>query len=351
MLVTLAGACGEAERETSVAAASPPIAAAAAVDAHPVRAVINPRMLRRFHPVGGAAVAAPPAPALVELGRMLWFDGRLSASGRESCDSCHTLERFGVDGRPTSLGDLGHTGRRNAPTVYNCSQHFAFFWDGRAKALEAQALGPILDPGEMDSTAERVEATLRSVPEYRARFAAVFAGDGEPVTMAHVARSLAAFERGLVTRSRFDEYLAGRDAALGDQEVEGLRVFIEVGCVTCHTGPQVGASTFQKAGAVEAWPNQADQGRFELTKDPADRMMFKVPGLMNVARTAPYFHDGSVGDLATAVTMMGRHQLGLELRPDEVAAIVAFLGALSGELPRDYIKPPALPPTVADEVP
>lgn len=310
------------------------------------RAAINPRLLRRFRPVFRSTVVRPSSPELVSLGHLLFFEPRLSRSGTTSCNSCHRLGAFGVDHRPTSVGERGQTGRRNAPTVYNAAEHLAQFWDGRARDVEEQAAGPILNPAEMASTRESVEATLRAIPEYRRRFGEAFPADADPITLTNVGRALGAFERQLVTHSRWDDYLKGRKDALSPDEVEGLRVFLDVGCMGCHTGPQVGASMYQVAGFVEPWPNQSDLGRYEVTKIPSDRMVFKVPTMKNITHTAPYFHDGSVDELSDAVRTMGRHQLGIELSGSEVASIVAFLGALEGELPAQYVAPPRLPAAV-----
>ena len=193
--------------------------------------------------------------------------------------------------------------------------------------------------------AAEVVARLSAIPEYRKRFEAAFGAAQPSVTMEHVADALAAFERGLVTTGRWDAYLAGDANALAPAEIAGLRVFLNVGCVSCHTGPQVGASMFQTAGVMEAWPDQSDQGRFEITKNPVDKMVFRVPSLKNVAHTAPYFHDGSVLKLEDAIRRMARVQLGVPLDDDEVTALVAFLGALSGDLPTSYIQKPTLPPS------
>jgi cytochrome c peroxidase len=165
------------------------------------------------------------------------------------------------------------------------------------------------------------------------------------VTFDNVGKALGAFERKLTTPSRWDDYLRGNQNALTGPEVEGLKVFTNVGCMVCHTGEFVGGAMYQKVGVVDPWPNQKDQGRFEVTKQEVDRMMFKVPTLRNVAKTAPYFHDGSVATLDAAVRTMGRHQLGLKLSDREVASIVAWLGSLTGKLPEDYIEEPALPPS------
>ena len=308
------------------------------------RAAINPRLLRRFRPIAATQIPAPPTnPEMIALGRMLWYETRLSRAGDISCNSCHALDAYGVDHQPTSVGDRGQRVRRNAPTVYNAAQHPAQFWDGRARNLEEQARAPMLNPREMASTQQSVESFLRATPEYCRRFRGAFPAMSQPVTFDNAARAIAAFERGLVTKSRWDDYLTKDAHALSPEEMEGLRVFLEVGCMSCHTGPQVGASMFQVTGFVEPWPDQTDLGRFEVTGVPADRMVFKVPTLKNVTRTGPYFHDGSCPDLRLAVRTMGRHQLGIDLAEREITAIVAFLGALAGELPHDYISAPALP--------
>jgi cytochrome c peroxidase len=279
----------------------------------------------------------------VELGRMLWFDTRLSRANDLSCNSCHDLERFGVDGKRVSLGHLGKAGRRNAPSVYNAGGRFAQFWDGRARTLAEQATGPMLNPEEMAMSEADVVTRLTQTPEYVARFHRAFPDDKNAVTLTNAAEAIAAFERGLVTKGRWDRYLEGDAGALTADEVQGLRVFLNVGCVGCHTGPEVGASMYQVAGAIEPWPSQDDQGRFEITGDENDRMVFRVPSLKNVEHTSPYFHDGSVSELPKAVQLMGRVQLGVDLTPEEVGSIVKFLRALSGDVPRDYIARPVLP--------
>jgi cytochrome c peroxidase len=307
---------------------------------------MSPRMLRRFKPLNetlAAAGAEPPA-ARIDLGRMLFFDTRLSRDGDLSCNSCHRLDRYGVDNRSTSVGAGGARGRRNAPSVYHAAGQFTSFWDGRAANVDEQALGPIVNPAEMampDGNA--VVAVLRRIPGYVTGFRAAFPDEPSPVSFDNVGRAIGAFERQLVTPSRWDHFLAGNRRALTALEVEGLRLFNDLGCGTCHTGRLLGGSTFQKAGAVVPWPDQTDQGRFEVTGLASDRMLFKVPSLRNVARTAPYFHDGSVRTLEEAVTLMARHQTGDELSAKDVAAIVAWLGSLTGELPAGYIAPPQLP--------
>lgn len=297
----------------------------------------NPRLLRRFRPLREAPVEAA---AEVALGKMLFFDPRLSHDGDLSCNSCHPLDRGGTDHSSVSLGTDGQRGKRNAPTVFNAATQIAQFWDGRAADLEHQASGPILSSSEMAMRdAEAVARTLRVIPGYVAAFGRAF--PGEPIDLPHVSRAIAAFERTLVTPSRWDRFLAGDRSALSHTEQLGLKLFADIGCIQCHTGELVGASMFQRAGRVAPWPNQLDQGRFEITHDDADRMVFKVPSLRNVASTAPYFHDGSAATLRTAIAMMARYQIGTELTPPEIAAIEAWFRALDAA--PHQIDPPTLP--------
>jgi cytochrome c peroxidase len=303
---------------------------------------INPRLLRRFRPVASDDAAPRATAALVSLGRRLFYEPRLSRNQQISCNSCHPLDRYGADGETTSLGVTRRRGSRNAPTVYNAASHFALFWDGRSPTVEDQATQPILNETEMGMLDDAaVVAALRDIPEYGEAFAAAFPGDRAPITMAHLGAAIGAFERGLVTRSRWDDFLAGKRDALTPLERHGLRVFLDSGCMVCHTGPQVGGTMFERVGVVEPWPNQRDPGREGVTHDAADHLVFKVPSLKNVAMTAPYFHDGSAATLEAAIQMMGRHQLGIELGDTEVAAIAAWMRAMTGSLDRGYIAPPA----------
>jgi cytochrome c peroxidase len=280
----------------------------------------------------------------VTLGRMLYFDARLSKNHDLSCESCHHLAKYGVDNERTSIGHKGQAGTRNAPTVYNAAIHFRQFWDGRATTVEAQATGPMLNPVEMAMPNEKtIVATLRSMPGYVDAFRAAFPGEAEPVTLAHAAQAIGAFERELLTPSRWDAFLRGDRAALRPDEIAGLRKFVETGCQTCHSGPGMGGGMFQKLGLVMPWSNTLDLGRFDVTKQDTDRLVFKVPSLRNVAMTAPYFHDGSVATLPEAVRIMARYQLGKELSDEDVKSIVTFLDALTAPLPQALIQPPELP--------
>jgi len=281
-----------------------------------------------------AAPATPAEAAKVALGRKLFHDKSLSSDGSIACSSCHDLARFGADGRATSLGVGGQVGARNAPTVLNAGAQFRMFWDGRAATLEEQAKGPVLNPGEMGMPdGETVAKRLASSAEYRTLFARAFPDMEKPVTFDNYAIAIAAFERTLVTRGRWDAFLEGDSSALTAEEKRGLKTFLNAGCMVCHTGKMLGGSMYERVGVVEPWPNQTDPGRYAVTKDEGDRMMFKVPTLRNIAETAPYFHDGSAKTLDDAVRMMGKHQLGLELTPEEVSAIVVWLTSLTGRLP------------------
>jgi cytochrome c peroxidase len=268
----------------------------------------------------------------VALGHMLYFDERLSANGNQSCNSCHQLGNFGVDNEPTSPGSAGKRGDRNSPSTFNAAGHIAQFWDGRAANVEEQAKGPILNPIEMGmKDAAAVEALLASIPGYVEAFKKAFPEDESPVTFDHFAAAVGAFERKLVTPSRWDQYLAGDKDALTVEEKKGFQHFVSTGCTACHNGAYVGASLYQKLGLIKPWPHQEDQGRFKVTKKDSDKMMFKVPSLRNVAKTGPYFHDGKTASLDEAVKLMARHQLGKELDDKTTAGIVAWLGALTGD--------------------
>lgn len=291
-------------------------------------------------PIKAAKVANP---ALVELGKKLYFDTRLSKSGFISCNSCHNLSAGGTDNLKTSIGDHWQQGPINAPTVLNSSMNLAQFWDGRAKDLQAQAGGPIANPGEMASNHALAIEVLQSIPAYVAEFKKVFGT--EKVTIEEVTKAIAAFEETLVTpNSRFDKWLQGNKKALSADEVAGYKLFKDSGCTGCHNGPAVGGNSFQKMGVVAEYKASSPaEGRVGVTKDEADRMKFKVPTLRNVEMTYPYFHDGAANTLKEAVDTMGRIQLGKNFTADENAKIVAFLKTLTGDQPS--FKLPILPPS------
>lgn len=311
-----------------------------------VNASANPRAL--FQPITSPKAPQGTEAAKVKLGQMLFHENRISKNHDISCNSCHTLTTFGVDKEPTSLGHKGVRGGRNSPTVLNAFGHIAQFWDGRAPDVEAQAKGPVLNPVEMAMPSpEAVMQTLASMPEYVSYFKLAFPGEKNPMTYDNFAKAVGAFERQLATPGRFDAYLAGKDDALTAPERKGLETFVEVGCAGCHSGALLGGMMYQKVGLVKPWPNQADQGRFEVTKQEADRMMFKVPSLRNIAETAPYFHDGQTKELSEAVKMMASHQLGRELSDEQTSSIVTFLKALTAKPAAQWLKTPKLPKSTA----
>jgi cytochrome c peroxidase len=291
-------------------------------------------------PVVAAKVANP---ALVELGKKLFFDPRLSKSGFISCNSCHNLSMGGTDNIKTSIGHNWNEGPINAPTVLNSSLNLAQFWDGRAKDLQAQAGGPIANPGEMGFTHALAVDVLQSIPGYVVDFKKAFGKD--KVTIEEVTKAIAAFEETLVTpNSRFDKWLKGDKKALSADELAGYKLFKDSGCVACHNGAAVGGNSYQKMGVVEAYKASSPaEGRVGVTGKDADRFNFKVPTLRNVEMTYPYFHDGAANTLKEAVDTMARIQLGKKFTDAENGKLVAFLKTLTGDQPN--FKLPILPPS------
>lgn len=291
----------------------------------------------------------PITPAKIELGRMLYYDARLSRDGSVSCNSCHKLGQHGVDAASTSEGIGQQHGRRNSPTVYNAAGEFVQFWDGRAADVEEQAKGPVLNPVEMGMpSAQAVEARLASIPGYVGAFKQAFPGEADPVTFDNMAKAIGAFERRLVTPSRWDVFLTGDRQALTPEEKQGFTTFVATGCGACHSGALVGGGSYQKLGVAKRYPGASDKGRYNVTKTASDEFVFKVPALRNVAETGPYFHNGEVTTLDQAVAEMGEYQLGRTLTAGEVKSIVSWLKTLSGSAPEHYIGQPQLPPSVKE---
>ncbi len=286
--------------------------------------------------------------AKIELGAALYFDPRLSESHTISCNSCHMIGLGGVDMQPTSLGHRWQKGGRNAPTVLNSVFNTAQFWDGRAEDLEAQAGGPMINPVEMASSHAHVEEMLKKIPGYKPKFEGAFPEETNPISIANVTKAIAVFEATLITpHAPFDKFFNGNDTALNATQKEGLRLFIDKGCASCHNGINVGGGKYAPFGVVEKpgadlLPPQ-DKGRFEVTKSKDDEYVYKVPTLRNIELTPPYFHTGKVWDLKQAVAIMGSTQLGAKLTDEELTKIVAFLGSLTGEQPK--VVYPILPPS------
>lgn len=294
----------------------------------------------------------PTTAEKVKLGQILFLDPRLSLTGTVSCNSCHNVMAGGEDNRPVAAGVHGQTGGRSAPTVWNAAFSQVQFWDGRAPSLEEQAKGPVTNPIEMGMKSwDDVVKRLKAIPGYPELFSAAFSSDKGPVSRDNAAKAIAAYERTLITpNSAYDKYVAGNKSALTEQQVKGMNTFAEVGCANCHSGPAFnGNGMFMKFpinsnGMFEAkYKFSKDQGRFEVTKQAADKHLFKVPTLRNIALTAPYFHNGSVDNLSSAVQVMAKSQLGVSLKQDQIKDIVAFLEALTGEFPQQTM--PRLPGT------
>ncbi len=302
---------------------------------------------------GLAPLPAVPAPAdatveaRITLGRRLFYENRVSQDGNVSCGHCHQAELAASDGLPKAIGVFGKVNPRNAPSIFNAGLQFKQHWRGDRESLEDQAeksLTGAASFGNPDFAA--VKAKLVAIPGYAEAFAKAFPGDPDPISSKNWGLAVAAFERTLLTPSRYDAFLAGDAKSLSATEQAGLRKFIEVGCAGCHDGPGLGGGSFQKFGVVEDYWKETgaatpDKGRADVTKNDADLYVFKVAQLRNVVKPAPYVHDGSVAELPRAVHIMGKVQLGKDLNDQEVADIVAFLGALTGPVPANY--PPLTP--------
>ena len=284
-----------------------------------------------FEPLPASIIDEKKNAALIALGKKLYLDPRLSANDTISCNSCHQLDNFGVDSQPTSPGHEGKRGGRNSPTTFNAALHIAQFWDGRAKDVEEQALGPILNPIEMGMPKDvDVVDKLRKIDEYKTMFAEAFKGEKDPILYANIGKAIGAFERTLLTPSRFDDFLKGDENALNDTEKRGLQKFISMGCANCHNGVAIGGNSYKKIGLVVPYETK-DLGRFEITGLETDKKVFKVPRRRNIDKTGPYFHYGSVATLEEAIEEMAEHQLGQKVGPGFVGDVKAFLESLTGK--------------------
>ncbi len=278
----------------------------------------------------------------IALGKKLFFDKRLSKNNTISCNSCHNLDTYGVDNLSLSPGDTKELGARNSPTVIHAHLHSMQFWDGRAKDVEEQAGGPLLNLVEHSIPSEEfLEERLRGIDEYQKLFSDVYSDSTQPITFATITNAIGAFERQLTPESRFDQWLDGKKDAITDEEKHGLALFIDNGCTTCHSGSALGGAMLQKFGVYgDYWDYTRskiiDSGLYALTKEESDLYKFKAPGLRNVEKTYPYFHDGSVEKLEDAVRIMGKLQLDKELSEEDVASITAFLKTLTAEVDEKY---------------
>lgn len=286
---------------------------------------------------------------IIELGKMLFYEPRISKSGFFSCHTCHNMALFGVDQFPVSVGHGWQKGVVNAPTVLNAAFHKAQFWDGRAADVEEQAGMPILEKVEMSSAEEHVIELLSSIPEYVERFQAAFPDEPNALIYENVGNAIGAFERTLVTVSPFDKYLKGDADALSEREKEGLEFFLDTGCQTCHRGVVAGGDMF----AFFKTPQEkktgiAHLGRFDFTGREADKHFFKVPSLLNVTQTYPYLHDGSIWNLEEAIAVVAREMLNKDLTGEETALLADFLETMTGEIPQYALEIPVLPSSEAN---
>lgn len=290
----------------------------------------------------------PITPELVELGRKLFFDPRVSVDGTVSCARCHQPALYGTDGLPKARGAFDRLNDRRAPTVLNAALQFKAHWRGDRENVEDQARQAPIGPASFGNPDYATAMTkLKAIAGYAEMFQKTFPAERDPVSQDNWGKAIGAYERTLVTPSPFDEYLAGKTEALSETEQRGLRMFMDAGCAACHNGAALGGRMFQKFGVEDYWKEtgskEPDKGRFDLTRKPADMYVFKVPGLRNVAMTPPYFHDGSVSTLPVAVRIMAKVQLGKALSDQETNQIVAFLGSLTGKLPQNFANAPVLP--------
>ena len=312
-------------------------AMAAEPNAEELRALAN----NLFKPIPAADVIIKEkglTPEQIELGQWLWFEPRLSRSHIITCNTCHSVGTGGADNIPTSVGHGWQHGPRNSPTVLNAVFNIAQFWDGRAATQAEQFAGPLHSPVEMASSWAQALERLSAVAEYRDAFARIYP-DG--ITEASITDAIVSFERRLITPDApFDRYLRGEQDAMAPDAIEGYARFKDYGCASCHQGAGIGGNMFQRFGIMGDYfadrgnINAVDHGRYNVTGREEDRHVFKVPSLRNVALTPPYFHDGSIATLDEAVRVMGRYQLGREISGEDRRLIVAFLGALTGEMPR-----------------
>ena len=324
-----------------------------ALAADPVPADLRDTALDIFKPLPSTYPAVSDNPITqekIDLGKALFFDPRLSASGVFSCNSCHNLATGGDDNLETSIGHGWQKGPRNSPTALNAVFNEAQFWDGRAEDLKAQAKGPIQAGVEMANTPAQVVATLKSMPKYVEWFKAAFPGEEDPVTFDNMAKAIEAFEATLITPAPFDAYLNGNDDALSTEQKQGLTLFIDKGCASCHSGINVGGNGYYPFGLIEKPGAEVlpenDKGRFAVTATADDSYVFRAAPLRNVTLTAPYFHSGKVWNLKQAVAIMGTSQLGEDLEDGDVDRIVAFLGSLEGRIPE--VVYPVLPAETDD---
>ncbi len=271
-------------------------------------------------------------PKKVKLGHQLFFDPILSKNDKISCESCHIVSEGGDDNKKVSIGINGQKDNVNAPTVLNSRYNFVQFWNGRAKNLQEQAMDAITNPVEMGNTVSNLVKVLKNNSYYSKEFNSIYKNG---VTKKNIADAIAEYEKTLITpNSPFDKYLRGDKNALTKEQKEGYELFKKIGCIACHNGINIGGNLYAKFGNVMG-ANSSNLGRYDVTKNPNDKYLFKVPSLRNIALTAPYFHDGRFNKLKNVVKFMVEHQLGKNMNNNDVNKIVSFLKSLTGKLPKN----------------
>ncbi len=291
----------------------------------------------------------PITPEKIKLGKMLFYEKRISIDGTTSCAKCHPISLYGTDGLEKSRGNFSKENPRNAPTILNAAGQISQHWRGDRKDVEDQARRSVLGKGSFGAPSYKwVEQKLKSIKGYIKLFKEAFPEEKDPITIDNFAKAIGAWERTLSTPSRFDKFLLGDVNALTKKEKTGLKKFISLGCASCHNGALLGGNSYQKFGIVEPYwkytkSKKIDEGRFSVTGKESDKYVFKVPPLRNVALTPPYFHDGSVKELKKAIWIMGKVQLGKDLSSEDIDDIYAFLRSLNGKLSADILKIPLLP--------
>ncbi len=268
-----------------------------------------------------------------KLGKKLFYDTRLSRNNTVNCATCHILQVGGDDNAQFSTGINGSIGSINSPTVLNAKYNISQFWDGRAKDLQEQAMGPVQNPVEMGYNFPDLIKRLKQDKELLAQFKEIYK-DG--ITKYTITDAIAEFEKALTTpNAPFDKYLRGDKNAISKDAKEGYKLFKKLGCIACHNGINLGGNLYQKVGVYYTFSTQVKSlGMMSLTGNVIDKNYFKVPTLRNISQTAPYFHSGDIQTLKEAVEVMGKMQLGIDLSKDQVDKIIKFLKTLDGEQPQ-----------------
>jgi cytochrome c peroxidase len=304
-----------------------------------IRKLLKPYMKMQVRDDDGLQENKPQ----VDLGRILFYDKRLSKNEQISCNDCHDLSKYGTNGAYYLKQLEEKTFFRDVPSIYNKANFELFNWDGSQTTLSGQTAASLTNEYEMGATTESVVKALAEVPAYVELFKKAFPADKEPLNVENIVKALVAFQTGLVSLAPIDRFLKGDDTALNEKELAGAYAFDERSCFACHTGSNFGGQMVIKLGIIEAWPNQKDKGYFHHTKNSKHKMVFRVSPLRNVDKTGPYFHDASSRRLWDAVQKMSWYELGQDIGFKDVMTIIYFLKTLTGDIPEEYIKKPEIP--------